>query len=283
MIHTLLHLDRPLVVFDCETTSLNTGDARIVELGFQWFTSEGLQKEWRSLVNPEVHISAETSAIHGITDELIHCCRVCGGVEKNLLGTRCTCDMFKPWPTFKQLAANLATGFTDVDYAGKNIRYDLRVLAAEMQRVKVTWTYAGARVIDADRLEQIGEPRNLASLYRKHTGKILADAHQALDDVRATTELITAQLRAYPTLPRSMDLLHELQWPEWIDPEGKFRFVKGVPVCRFGKYNGMPMTHIPVAYWDWILSSDFSSDIKALASNAKLKIFPQVRPQEAQQ
>jgi hypothetical protein len=65
------------------------------------------------------------------------------------------CEGFKPWPSFKQLAPNLAKGFTDVDFAGKNVRYDLRILSAEFARANVEWSYMDARIVDADRLEHV--------------------------------------------------------------------------------------------------------------------------------
>ena len=142
MLHELLVLNRPLIVFDLETTSLDIQKARIIEISFQMFTAEGLKKNWTSLVDPEILIL--NSASHHITDEDI-----------------------KGKPTFKQLAESIARGFKDCDYGGKNIRYDLQVIASEMNRVGQKWSYTGARVICADRLEQLGEPRTLSHLYEK--------------------------------------------------------------------------------------------------------------------
>lgn len=276
MLSDLLRLERPLFVIDAETTGLNPIDARIIELGFQQYTHEGLIKEWRSLVNPTMPIPASTTAVHGITDANVHACKVCGRArEIDLNGEACTCDEFRPWPTFKQLAPNLAKGLSDCDFAGKHVRFDLRVVAAEMVRANVSWSYLTARIIDADRLEALGEPRTLAHLYKKHLGRDMADAHQALADVQATAELIGAQLLAYPTLPRSLDQLHDLQWPGWLDSEGKFRFVNGVPTCQFGKHQGVAMQNIPVSYYDWLLTQQFPADVKELASLAKLGRFPE--------
>jgi DNA polymerase-3 subunit epsilon len=78
MIHQLLTLTRPLIVFDCETTGVDTNTDRIVELGFQLWTADGLQKEWRSLVNPCVPIPAGATAVHHITDAMVNACKDCG-------------------------------------------------------------------------------------------------------------------------------------------------------------------------------------------------------------
>lgn len=290
MIHQLLKLERPLVVADVETTGLDPRTDRIVEVGFQVWDADGLKSEWRSLVNPGVPIPADVMKVHGITDETVqHGCR-CGAHRKahppSGVDHDYGCSQFKPWPTFVQIAPRLAKGFTNVDFAGKNIRFDLRFFAAEFARAGVAWSYIGARIVDADRLEQLGEPRHLSNLYEKHTGRKAVDAHQALVDVRMTTEVIAAQLKKYQMLPRDLDLLHAAQWPGWIDGEGKFRFVDNVACFgSWGKHANKPMAHPVVnavdhrgeTYWDFILKSDFSAEVKELAANAKLGKFPEAR------
>ena len=191
MIHQLLNLTRPLIVFDCETTGVDVKNDRIVEIGFQVWTTEGLQKEYRTLVNPDVPIPQSAIDAHGITDEMIQGCRSCsqGGIEKLLKrpmrpldhpvsnegfissnpdGVKGPCIEFKPWPRFRDLAANLAKGFTDCDFAGKNVRFDLRITAAEMARHGVEWSYLGARIVDIDRLEAWLNKRSLSHLHRKY-------------------------------------------------------------------------------------------------------------------
>src|SRR5665213_1290422 len=104
MIHELLHLTRPLFVLDVEATSVDVQTARIVEIAFARFEAGGLTKEWSTRINPSVPIPASATKVHGITDADV--------ADK---------------PTFKQLAANLAKGFSDCDFGGQNVRYDLRV------------------------------------------------------------------------------------------------------------------------------------------------------------
>lgn len=255
MIHSLLRISKPLFVIDTESTGLDVQTARIVEIAFQQFNQGELVKEWCSRLNPGISIPPEATKIHGITDADV--------AER---------------PMFKQIAPSLAKGWSDCAFAGKNVRYDLRLIAAEMQRASVAWSYADSFIIDADRLEQIGEPRTLSHLYEKHLHKPLEHAHSALDDVRATSEVIEAQLRRYyEYLPRSLEALHTLQWPGMIDTEGKFRFVNGVACCTFGKYRGKPMKEIPIEYYDWLIKAEFSADVKALASAAKLGRFPEMK------
>jgi len=307
-----------MFVIDSETSGTNPREDRIIELGFQRWTSEGMDKEWRSLINPGIPIPSAATKVHGITDAMVQGCRVCGISKMDHTSPQAIVDhAFVPWPYFKQLATNFAIGFKDCDYAGKYVRFDLQILAAEFARAGVEWSYATARIIDIDRLEAIAEPRTLSDLHRKYVRRPCTDcdgkgrvldapdrvldgrayeetchsckgvgtigvehdgAHGALSDVRASTTVIVNQLQKYPQLSRDLDVLHAAQWADWIDVEGKFRFVDGVAICNFGKkYKGTPMREIPVDFYDWILMEDFPADVKALAREAKLGIYPEAK------
>lgn len=252
-------LTRPLICFDLETTSLDTSQARIWEIAFQLF--EGLfpsvpKKEWELLINPGIPLPPEIIEMEKKHGRLI------------------SDEMFQDKPTFDKIGPHLTVGFKNCDYMGKNVRYDLSVLSAEMKRYSIEWSFADAKVICADRLEQLGEPRSLSHLYEKHTGKKLLSAHSAMPDTKATSELVQAQLEKYSILPKDIGKLHEMQWPDFVDTEGKFRFVGDKPICTFGKYRGVEMKLIELNYWNWILKSDFSEEIKQIASNALNGTFP---------
>lgn len=252
MLNQLLHLDKPLFVLDLETTSLDVKEARIVEIAFQRWDSTGMTKEWASRINPGIPIPMVASKIHGIFDADV--------VDR---------------PTFKQLAANLAKGLSDCSFANQNIRFDLRILAAEFARAGVVWSYAAARIIDSGRLEALAVPRSLSHLHEKYVGLKHDGAHGALSDVRAAATVIMKQLEAHDTLPRDLDQLHALSWPGEIDPDGRFKFIGGVPCVAFGKWANKPMKSVDASYWDWILSSDFSPDVKAIATRAKVGQYPE--------
>ena len=291
MLSKLLNITKPIVCVDCETTGLDVQTCRVVELAFQVFYHDGRPiKEWHTLIRTDVQISAEVSAIHGITSDTLGNCQICRHSKDEHPVMQCEeivgpCETFKPWPTFKQLAASLAKGFTDVDFCGQNVRYDLRILQAEMNRCNQPWSYAGAKVIDSKVLEQLAVPRTLSALYKKYTGQDHDGAHGAMADVKATVDVITGQLSTYLTIPRDVEKLHAAQWPGWIDSEGKFVFVNGVPCfSRWGKYGGRPMRDPEVnrpgrngTYWDFILGGTFGEDVKQIASDAKLGKFPEAK------
>lgn len=253
MLHELLTLTRPLFVLDTETTGSDPENDRVVEIGIQRWEATGMTKEWASYVNPGIPISPAATAVHHITDEMV-----------------------KDAYTFRQLAANMAKGFINCDYAGQQVRFDLRIFSAEMARAGQPWDYNGARIVDSLRLEALAIPRDLSTLYEKYAGKKHDGAHGVLADVKASLAVIVGQLKAYSMLPRDLDQLHAAQWPGFIDAEGRFRIVDGIAKVMFGKWKGKPMRRVERDYWQWISGpkSTFSPEIKQIARAALLNKFP---------
>ena len=66
-----LKLTRPLVFFDLETTGINIGKDRIVEISILKVFPNGTQESKTWLVNPVIEIPKEASDIHGITNEKV--------------------------------------------------------------------------------------------------------------------------------------------------------------------------------------------------------------------
>ena len=98
--------------------------------------------------------------------------------------------------------------------------------------------HANDAVIDAQRLEQLVEPRTLAALYARYLGTPLVGAHGALADVEAAAAVVAAQMQRHAQLPHTPAALHALSWPDVIDPDGKFVWRGDTPVVNFGKLKG---------------------------------------------
>ena len=64
-----LDLNRPIVFFDLETTGLNPATDRIVEMALVKLLPGGKRETFVRRINPGRPIPAETTAIHGISDE----------------------------------------------------------------------------------------------------------------------------------------------------------------------------------------------------------------------
>ena len=79
-----LNLKRPIVFFDLETTGVDTAKDRIVEISMVKVMPDGEQIVKTRKLNPGMHIPAEATAIHGITDEDVRDCPTFAQVAKSL-------------------------------------------------------------------------------------------------------------------------------------------------------------------------------------------------------
>ena len=105
-----LKLTRPICFFDLETTGINVAKDRVVEISILKVYPNGNKESKTWLVNPEMHISDEVIAVHGITNEKV-----------------------ANEPTFKELSKEIYTMIKDCDLGGYNSdRFDIPLLAEEI-------------------------------------------------------------------------------------------------------------------------------------------------------
>ena len=65
----MLNLKNPLVVFDLETTGVNTSRDRIIEIAMIKIFPNGQREEKSQRINPGIPIPLESSLVHGIYDK----------------------------------------------------------------------------------------------------------------------------------------------------------------------------------------------------------------------
>ena len=78
----MLKLTRPLAFIDLETTGVNLGSDRIVEIGMIKILPDGNKSTKRKLLNPEMTIPPSIIDIHGISNEMVKDAPVFGEVAK---------------------------------------------------------------------------------------------------------------------------------------------------------------------------------------------------------
>ncbi|MCZ8285107.1 MAG: 3'-5' exonuclease, partial [Bacteroidia bacterium] len=167
-----LNLTNPLEFFDLETTGINVGSDRIVEISIVRVNLDNSTDILTKRVNPTIPIPEFTSKIHGIYDKDI-----------------------ADAPTFKQLAPQLAQFLTNCDLAGFNSnKFDVPVLVEEFLRAEIDFDLKNRRLIDVQNIFHLMEPRNLSAAYRFYCNKPLENAHSAEADTIATYEIFKAQL-----------------------------------------------------------------------------------------
>lgn len=259
---SILQLQRPLVVFDLETTGTVIGRDRIVEIGAIRLEPDGRRREWTQRIDPGQPIPAEATRVHGITDADV-----------------------RGMPTLEEAADRIHELLAGADVAGFNSSgFDLPFLAADLKRVGRPLDETGLRQIDAMRIFHLKEPRDLSAALRFYCGREHAGAHSALADAAATLDILEAQLERYADLPRDPDGLHDFcraRSENWIDDEGKFVWNEaGEAVFTFGKHKGRTLREVAAlhdGYLEFLQRSDidkpFSPEVRKLAKDALAGIF----------
>ena len=264
-----LNLTRPLAFFDLETTGIKVATDRIVEICIVRVSPDGSTKTKTLRINPEMHIPAEVTAIHGITDEDV-----------------------KDAPKFREVAHELAQFLENCDLAGFNSNhFDIPLLVEEFLRADIDFDLKGRRFIDVQNIFHKMEPRNLRAAYKFYCDKELVNAHSAEADTIATYEILLAQLDRYQdaeftdrkgnvsspvandvkalsefsNATKNVDLIGHLVYNE-----------KNVEVFNFGKHKGKVVEQVfrdEPSYYDWMMKSEFPLSTKKVLTVIKLRGF----------
>jgi len=256
-----LILKKPIIFFDLETTGLSITQDRIVQIGYIKVMPNGTEEEGNLLINPEQHIPEEASNIHHITDEMV--------ADK---------------PTFRQMAGRLEQIFKGCDLAGYNSnRFDVPLLIEEFLRADVKFDLSKVRFVDVQSIFYKKEPRNLTAAYRYYCGKNLEGAHSADADIRATYEVLQAQLERYQN-DEVDPLQNDVEWLQAytrmnrnVDPMGAMVYDDQERPCfNFGKYKGQQVTAVLTrdpSYYAWMINGDFARSTKQWLTQIKLSMM----------
>ena len=277
-----LNLQKPLVVFDLETTGLDLVKDRIIQISYIKVYPDGTEERGDELINPERPIPQLVTELTGISD-----------------------DDVKDKPTFKELAQTIADKFTGCDFAGFNSNhFDVPLLAEEFLRAGIDFDFSKCRLIDACNIFRKMERRNLAAAYKFYCGRKMEEdfeAHRADQDTEATYRVLMGQLDKYApganedeekVLENDMDKLAEFSktnnnidfagrivWGELKDRNGKTVLDKDgnpqmVEVFNFGKHKGLPVADVlrmDPGYYSWILAGDFTYNTKQVLTRIRLR------------
>ena len=277
-----LNLQKPLVVFDLETTGLDLVKDRIIQISYIKVYPDGKEERGDELINPERPIPQLVTELTGISD-----------------------DDVKDKPTFKELAQTIADKFTGCDFAGFNSNhFDVPLLAEEFLRAGIDFDFSKCRLIDACNIFRKMERRNLAAAYKFYCGRKMEEdfeAHRADQDTEATYRVLMGQLDKYApganedeekVLENDMDKLAEFSktnnnidfagrivWGELKDRNGKTILDKDgnpqmVEVFNFGKHKGLPVADVlrmDPGYYSWILAGDFTYNTKQVLTRIRLR------------
>lgn len=277
-----LKLQKPLVVFDLETTGLDLVKDRIIQISYIKVFPDGHEERGDYMINPGKPIPAEVAALTGITNEDV--------ADK---------------PTFKELSGKLNEEFQNCDFAGFNSNhFDIPMLAEEFLRSGIDFDFLKCRLIDAQTIFHKMERRNLAAAYKFYCGRAMEDdfeAHRADQDTEATYRVLMGELDKYSPetepdperqLQNDMDFLADFSrqnanvdfagrivWSGMKDANGKPVLdadgkPKQIEVFNFGKHRGEPVASVlryDPGYFSWVLSGDFTYNTKQVLTRIRLR------------
>jgi DNA polymerase-3 subunit epsilon len=238
-----MNITRPIVFFDLETTGLDLSTDRAVSIATLKIDLEGKTEEKKILINPEMDIPKEASDIHGITNEMV-----------------------ADAPTFKQISKSLFSYFENCDIAGFNSDYyDVPLLMKEFSRCGIDFPTWELNLVDVLKFERMLNSNKLSEVYLRYTGKELEGAHDAMNDIKATFEILMCQLEKHgknDLTPQEIDLMCQGERKRF-DLSGKTYLNANGEVCwSIGKNANNPVTK-DTAYLNWVLKSDFPEETKA--------------------
>ena len=125
-----LQLSQPICFIDLETTGVNVSTDKIVEIAIVKIMPDGSKSVKRKLIHPEMPIPAATTAVHGITDEMV-----------------------KDAPTFKQVANEIKQFLEGADLAGYNSnRFDIPMLNEEFLRAGISVDIETRKLLDVQKV-----------------------------------------------------------------------------------------------------------------------------------
>ena len=277
-----LNLQKPLVIFDFESTGLDLVKDRVIQISYIKVYPDGKEERGNHLINPEKPIPTVVEELTGIKNEDV-----------------------KDKPTFKQLAQTLNQIFSGSDIAGYNSNhFDVPLLAEEFLRAGIDFDFSKCRLIDVQTIYHKMERRNLAAAYKFYCGRKMEEdftAHRADEDTEATYRVLQGQLDMYTPEKQeepdrilqndiqfladftktnnNIDFAGRIVWGEQKDRMGNTIVDKdGNPVLtevfNFGKYKGEPVAQVlrrDPGYYSWILGGDFTYNTKQVLTRIRLR------------
>ncbi|MFA5146620.1 MAG: 3'-5' exonuclease [Candidatus Omnitrophota bacterium] len=253
---------RPLVILDLETTGTWVEKDRIVEIGLIKLMPGGARTDYIRRVNPGIPIPPNVSRITNITDADV-----------------------RDKPAFREIAGEALSFLGDSDLAGFNIlRFDLPLMEREFYDAGLSFSWRDREIYDAQKIYHIHEKRDLMAAYLLYCGKKLENAHSALNDAEAAMDILDAQIRQYGSEENGLGSLRDIDYErsnDYFDKGRKFCWWNGELYPTFGKY-GKKKSLKEIAgsdreYLEWVLTKDFSAEVKAMVKDALGGKFPQVK------
>lgn len=238
-----------ILIIDTETTGMDPLVAEVVQVGLR-HGIDALCETSAWNIKPTRGMTAESTAVHGLTDE-----------------------MAAGWPTFGEVASDVADAINKAEVlVGYNPDYDIKMLSEEFKRCgqKIVWPKT---VICCKRLWDIYRPRpprGLTEAYQQFVNPNgFKGAHGAVADMAATAQVLQSMMKAFDLGSTPWDKMDPERMTWWgptnhviwqqTDDVGHERLI-----CNFGKHKGKPYEELEFGFIRWVSGQDFPPHVKKL-------------------
>jgi DNA polymerase-3 subunit epsilon len=244
--------DTTVIILDVETTGVDTLKDQVIELAIQFGFGDGDRPGPCEVMRfkPTIPIPAEVTAIHGIRDEDV------AGLSS-----------FGAAAAYVEQVIEAATVIV-----GYNVEFDLKMLDAELRRVKRRLDLRGKVIVDPMQLWRVCEPRTLQGAHQRFAGGPFENAHSAGADVAATGRVLLGMLDHFGHTGKFWDEIATVASPDrltWLGFTNHFIWKDGRVLLNFGKHAGTDVrASIVKGYLTWMQKQDFPAHVIEIAKAA---------------
>lgn len=244
--------DTTVIILDVETTGVDTLNDQVIELAVQFGFGEGDRPGPCEVTRfkPTIPIPAAATAIHGIRDEDV-----------------AALSSFGAAAAYVERVIEAATVIV-----GYNVEFDLKMLDAELRRVKRRLDLRGKTIVDPMQLWRACEPRTLQGAHARFVGSTFENAHSAGADVAATGRVLLGMLDHFGHAGKFWDeiaLVASPDRPTWLGFTNHFVWKDGRVILNFGKHAGTDARAGAVkGYLTWMQKQDFPVHVLEIAKAA---------------
>ena len=165
----------PVAFVDVETTGCTLDRHRVIDVAVIGARDGEVEFEWQSLVNPGAHVSAGTTALTGIDN-----------------------DMLAGAPAFEDIARELRERLAGRVFVAHNVRFDYGFIRREFARVGSDWRSPNLCTVRLSRaLYPEMTHHNLDAVMERH-GIGITNRHRAMPDARVLLEFWRKLRAAWP-------------------------------------------------------------------------------------
>lgn len=210
--------DRPLVIYDLETTGLDKSKDQIIQIAlvkYDWNIKKIIDSK-NYYIQPEGNYSIPIGAymVHHINAEFL-----------------------KDKPHFREVASEIFDFFTGCDIVTYNgCSFDNAILTEEFSRCGILFDVRSCDNYDCFYEEKRINGNRLSDTFKRYYGKTMDEcglnAHDALSDVKATAAIFVKQQEAHPYEPEEILTIDNVVAMQEFNG-------KVVPCFTLGKYRGL--------------------------------------------